>query len=347
GAAPAERPVSSTPEFARAVMQAAKELDASAGTAISDIPGAASNATGEASPKPGAAAPQHQAMVLEEIRQMKELVSKLAKRQDGEGESEAFSGLRERLSAQEVADKWIDRLFETMRQRPDFAEDETTVRRIAAETLHEWISPFAAPGIGRSKRMVHVVGPTGVGKTTTIAKLAAEQSLKGKRKVGFITSDTYRIAAVDQLRTYANILNVPLEVVFSPLELARAFKSLEDRDIIFMDTAGRNFRNDLYVSEVNSLLQTDQNSDTYLVLSLTGKTKDMEAVAGRFSQYGVDKLIFTKFDETDTVGAVLNMAMEHGFKTAYMTHGQNVPDDIEPFRPDIYVQQLLGAADHE
>ncbi|HUC90955.1 MAG TPA: flagellar biosynthesis protein FlhF [Paenibacillus sp.] len=347
---PVERPVSSTPEFARAVMQAAAELDADAKAAAPAVTPNAPLKAGGGPPKPAApaapAAPD-QSEVLEEIKQMKELVSRLAKRQDGDKEAPAFAGLRERLSDQEVADKWIERLFETVREHPEFAGDEPSVRRIAADTLREWIEPFTAPGIGRSKRIVHVVGPTGVGKTTTIAKLAAEQSLKGKRKVGFITSDTYRIAAVDQLRTYANILNVPLEVVFSPLELTRAFKSLEDRDIIFMDTAGRNFRNELYVSEVNSLLQTDENSDTYLVLSLTGKTKDMEAVAGRFSKYGVDKLIFTKFDETDTVGAVLNMAMEHGFKTAYMTYGQNVPDDIEPFRPDIYVQQLLGAAAHE
>jgi len=298
---------------------------------------------------PSAAVPVEQTAVLDEIKQMKEMMRKLAKTQDAQLEHASLTALRDRLVEQEVARVWIERLIEAVQDHPDYREDEGVegVWRIASELLRAWMKDYEAPGISPDKRIVHVVGPTGVGKTTTIAKLAAEQSLKAKRKVGFITSDTYRIAAVDQLRTYANILNVPLEVVFSPLELARAFKSLEDRELIFMDTAGRNFRNDLFVSEVNSLLAQSDNSDTYLVLSLTGKTKDMEAVASRFLQYGIDKLIFTKFDETDTLGAILNLAMEHRLRTAYMTYGQNVPDDIEPFQSDLYVKQLLGAASHE
>jgi len=300
-------------------------------------------------PPSAAAVAVEQTAVLDEIKQMKELMRKLAGTQLAQPETAALAALRERLAGQEVAAAWIERLIEAVKEHPGYLEDEGAegVWRIASELLREWMKDFEAPGISPDKRIVHVVGPTGVGKTTTIAKLAAEQSLKAKRKVGFITSDTYRIAAVDQLRTYANILNVPLEVVFSPLELARAFKALDDRDMIFMDTAGRNFRNELFVSEVNSLLSQSANSDTYLVLSLTAKTKDMEAVASRFLQYGIDKLIFTKFDETDTLGAILNLAMEHRLRTAYMTYGQNVPDDIEPFQSDLYVKQLLGAASHE
>ncbi len=290
-----------------------------------------------------------QTAVLDEIKQLKDMMAKLAKNQDTRLEPTGITALRERLANQEVSQLWIERLADAVKEHAEYSEERGVegVWSIAGELLRTWMKPYEASGISPDKRIVHVVGPTGVGKTTTIAKLAAEQALKAKRKVGFITSDTYRIAAVDQLRTYANILNVPLEVVFSPLELARAFKALEDREMIFMDTAGRNFRNDLFVSEVNSLLQQSDNSDTYLVLSLTGKTKDMEAVAGRFLQYGIDKLIFTKFDETDTLGAILNLAMEHQLRTAYMTHGQNVPDDIEPFKSDIYVNQLLGAASHE
>ncbi len=300
-------------------------------------------------PLPASSSPAEQTAVLDEIKQLKDMMAKLAKNQDTRLEPAGITALRDRLANQEVSQLWIERLADAVKEHADYDEERGVegVWRIAGELLLTWMKPYEAPGISPDKRIVHVVGPTGVGKTTTIAKLAAEQALKAKRKVGFITSDTYRIAAVDQLRTYANILNVPLEVVFSPLELARAFKSLEDREMIFMDTAGRNFRNDLFVSEVNSLLQQSDNSDTYLVLSLTGKTKDMEAVAGRFLQYGIDKLIFTKFDETDTLGAILNLAMEHQLRTAYMTYGQNVPDDIEPFKSDIYVNQLLGAASHE
>jgi flagellar biosynthetic protein FlhF len=290
-----------------------------------------------------------QEAVLEEIRQMKAMMAKLAQSREREEESAAIGKLRQRLAEQDVAPEWIELLIDKIKAHPGYNPESGTelIWEIAAELLREWVQPGEPAGIRDGTRVVHFVGPTGVGKTTTIAKLAAEQVLRSKRKVGFITSDTYRIAAVDQLRTYANILNVPMEVVFSPLELSRAFKQLEDREIIFMDTAGRNFRNDLYVSEVNSLIQRDDDCDTFLVLSLTGKTRDLEAVASRFVAYGVTKVIYTKRDETDAIGPVLNLAMQHHLKAAYVTTGQNVPDDIEPFRSDRYVAQLLGAHNDE
>ena len=114
-----------------------------------------------------------------------------------------------------------------------------------------------------------------------------------------------------------------------------------------MDTAGRNFRNELYVSEVNSLLQSGNESETYLVLSLTGKFSDMSAVAEQFAVYGVERVLFTKQDETNAYGAILNLALEKGLKPTYVAYGQTVPDDIAPFRSDSYVLQLLGAADNE
>ncbi|CAM4247800.1 flagellar biosynthesis protein FlhF [Paenibacillus tarimensis] len=292
---------------------------------------------------------EDQSAVLDELKEMKELVVRLAKQQDSRNEPENLAPLRSRLLDQEVEEVWVDKLVGELLEHPDYSTEcsAQSVMDTAGLILAGWMKPFETAGVEFAGRVVHVVGPTGVGKTTTIAKLAAEQSLKLKRKVGLITSDTYRIAAVDQLRTYANILNIPLQIVFSPAELNRAYKELEDRELIFMDTAGRNFRNDLYVSEVNSLMQAGNSNDTYLVLSLTGKTRDMEAVAERFSQYGVGKLIFTKMDETDTYGAVLNMTMKHQLKTAYITYGQNVPDDIEPFQSVTYVKQLLGASAHE
>jgi flagellar biosynthesis protein FlhF len=283
--------------------------------------------------------------VMEEIRQMRAMMAKLARDREQEEEPAAIGKLRSRLAEQDVAQEWIELLVDKIKAHPAYNPESVaeTVWEIASEWLREWVDPGEPTGIRDGTRVVHIVGPTGVGKTTTIAKLAAEQVLRAKRKVGFITSDTYRIAAVDQLRTYANILNVPMEVVFSPLELARAFKQLEDREIIFMDTAGRNFRNDLYVSEVNSLIQRDEDCDTFLVLSLTGKTRDLAAVASRFAAYGVTRVIYTKRDETDAIGPVLNLAMQHHLKAAYVTTGQNVPDDIELFRSDRYVAQLLGA----
>ncbi|BBH20856.1 flagellar biosynthesis regulator FlhF [Paenibacillus baekrokdamisoli] len=289
--------------------------------------------------------------LMNEIRDMKQWIVKVSRQQQVKAWSEPIQALYDRLSDQEVNTQWIEKLIEEIEHQlennPAQQVDRHGVWDSAKLILTAWLKDFEGEGLSRSTRVVHFVGPTGVGKTTSIAKLAAEQTLKAGRKVGFITSDTYRIAAVDQLRTYATILNVPLEVVFSPLEVSRAFKQLEERDLIFMDTAGRNYRNELYVSEVNSLLHSGDESETYLVLSLTGKFKDMSTVAEQFSKYGVRKVLFTKQDETNAYGAILNLALEKGFQPTYIAYGQTVPDDIALFRSDSYVLQLLGAADHE
>ncbi|NBD22451.1 flagellar biosynthesis protein FlhF [Paenibacillus glycinis] len=292
--------------------------------------------------------------LMEEIRDMKQWIMRMSKQQQLKARPESIQALYDRLLEQEVGPQWIDRLLETveaqlelaMDDQEHIAPDRAEVWNIAERTLLEWLSEFEDGEIGKETKVIHFVGPTGVGKTTSIAKLAAEQTLKAGRRVGFITSDTYRIAAVDQLRTYATILNVPLEVVFSPSEVTRAFRALEDRELIFMDTAGRNFRNELYVSEVNSLLQSGSHSETFLVLSLTGKFSDMSAVAGNFAKYGVKRVLFTKQDETNAVGSILNLALEHGLKPTFIANGQTVPDDIAAFRASLYVAQLLGAS-HE
>lgn len=289
--------------------------------------------------------------LMAEIRDMKQWIVKMSRQQQVKAWSEPIQALHDRLKEQEVNSQWIEQLIEQIEEQLDNNKDEAITRQavwdMARLILLDWMKGFEGEGIRRSTQVVHFVGPTGVGKTTTIAKLAAEQTLKAGRKVGFITSDTYRIAAVDQLRTYATILNVPLEVVFSPSEVSRAFRQLKEKDLVFMDTAGRNFRNELYVSEVNSLLQTGNESETYLVLSLTGKFSDMSAVAEQFAVYGVERVLFTKQDETNAYGAILNLALEKGLKPTYVAYGQTVPDDIAPFRSDSYVLQLLGAADNE
>ncbi|AZN40870.1 flagellar biosynthesis protein FlhF [Paenibacillus albus] len=291
--------------------------------------------------------------LLAEIRDMKQWIMRMSKQQQQEARPAAIQALQERLEDQEVDQQWIDQLIEQVEIEVNEAkqhgmaasDDSVYVWDCARSILLGWMRKFEANQITRATQVIHFVGPTGVGKTTSIAKLAAEQTLKAGRKVGFITSDTYRIAAVDQLRTYATILDVPLEVVFSPAEVTRAFKQLEGRELIFMDTAGRNFRNELYVSEVNSLLQLGSHSMTYLVLSLTGKFSDMSTVAGNFAKYGIDHVLFTKQDETHACGAILNLALEHGLKPTYIAYGQTVPDDIAPFQAASYVEQLLGAPD--
>ncbi|MFF2482633.1 flagellar biosynthesis protein FlhF [Paenibacillus sp. NPDC058071] len=284
--------------------------------------------------------------LMDEIRVIKQSLLQLQTKQPGQEMPVPLKALYERLTEQEVEPDLIRRLLDELelrRQEQPDSFDEVAAWNGARELITEWMTPYCGELLKADARVVHFVGPTGVGKTTTIAKLAAEQTIKLGRRVGFVTSDTYRIAAVDQLRTYANILNVPIEVVFSPMDLPKAFVQLEDRELIYMDTAGRNFRNELHVSEAYSLLQTSEASETVLVLSLTGKTKDMTAVADNFVKYGVGKALYTKLDETSVFGSILNLTLQYGLKPTYVGRGQNVPDDIAPFELAGYVSELLGA----
>lgn len=290
--------------------------------------------------------------LLEEIKQMKEMVQRLTRQTIPPGNPlfQAFDPIRELLLAHEVmpdlVEQWIEKAALAF---GDAAADldHSAAREAIKHALRETMLKDRVQGIRADSRVIHFVGPTGVGKTTTIAKLAAEQVLKHKKKVGFITSDTYRIAAVEQLKTYAMILNVPLEVVFSPQELNRAFEQLSDCELIFMDTAGRNYRNEMYVSELNSLLHTSGRSETYLVLSMTTRYKDMKAIVDNFSRFKLDKVLFTKKDETECFGAPFNLLHEYDLMLSYVSDGQNVPDDIALIDTEEWIDTLLEELSHE
>ncbi len=289
--------------------------------------------------------------LLEEIKQMKEMMKKLSSQRMPEADRDpVLTELERRLLDQEIDSQIVEELLARISEEAE-AEDVPVTEEFAIRSLrtqlHTLLQPQGGKAIALDTRIAHFVGPTGVGKTTTIAKLAAEQVLKHRRKVGFITSDTYRIAAVEQLKTYATILNVPLEVVFSPLDLNKAFESLKDCDLIFMDTAGRNFRNEMYVSELNALLQSGGKSETFLVLSLTTKYKDMKAITYNFSKFKLDKVLFTKKDETDTYGAVVNLIRDFGLQTSYIANGQSVPDDIGELNERQLIDWILEDNNHE
>jgi flagellar biosynthesis protein FlhF len=282
--------------------------------------------------------------LLQELRSMKEMMTKMAKQQSISSMPDAVMKWSSRLAAQGVIPAYVEQFAEEVNllSGETIEGDAQTTYNAARTVLLSWLQDSRGTGIEKTTRIVHFVGPTGVGKTTTIAKLAAEQSFTHRRSVGFITADTYRIAAVDQLRTYADILNVPLEVVFSPSELTRSYKKMSDRDLLFMDTAGRNYRNELFVSEVNSLLAPGEHTETVLVLSMTHKYSDMKLVASQFVKYGVNQLLLTKFDETDSFGSIVNLVKEFTFRISYITCGQAVPDDLRPFDPEDLVRRLLG-----
>jgi flagellar biosynthesis protein FlhF len=177
--------------------------------------------------------------------------------------------------------------------------------------------------------VVALVGPTGVGKTTTIAKLAANFRLKEQRAVGLITVDTYRVAAVEQLRTYADIIDLPMQVVSTPREMREATDRLGDLDLILMDTAGRSPKDDLKIRELKGFLTEAAVDEVHLVLSSAAGARSLEQTAQRFAAVGTTALILTKLDEASSLGSVLPVLRSSKLPLSYLTNGQNVPDDIE------------------
>jgi flagellar biosynthesis protein FlhF len=290
-------------------------------------------------------------ILLEELKQMKEFMHKLSVQGLQQSPVDpVLVPLQERMLEQELDPLLVQEIINEVSDEAK-ADGTPLTEELALRSVRKKLLGLFM--VGESKQMaadtriVHFVGPTGVGKTTTIAKLAAEQVLKYNRKVGFITSDTYRIAAVEQLKTYATILNVPLEVVFSPQDLSKAYEQLKDRDLIFMDTAGRNYRNEMYVSELNALLRSQGKSETFLVLSLTTKYKDMKAITENFSKFKLDKVLFTKMDETDSYGSVVNLIHDFRLQLSYVTNGQSVPDDITELSEQHIIDLILGASNNE
>lgn len=194
-------------------------------------------------------------------------------------------------------------------------------------------------------KIVWFIGPTGVGKTTTIAKLAGKYCVEEKKKVALLTADTYRIAAAEQLRTYANILETPFRVIYTPEELQTAVNDYWDCDYIFIDTAGRSHQNADQLEKMKEMvagLKRPEDYQVFLVLSATTKYRDLQRIADCYGEIADFELIFTKLDETEAVGDLLNMKLYTDAPIAYVTCGQNVPDDMEVFNPQKTVKQILG-----
>ena len=196
---------------------------------------------------------------------------------------------------------------------------------------------------GKTPKFIFFIGPTGVGKTTTIAKIASKFKVVEKSKVAFVTSDTYRIAAVEQLRTYANILGIPLKVVYNADDLVNARKEFEDYDIVFVDTAGRSHKNRDQREDIENLMNVipDNEKEIYLVLSATTKYMDLITISETYKGIANYNLIFTKLDETGTVGNIFNIRMLTNAPLSYATFGQDVPDDIERIDAQRIAKQLL------
>lgn len=256
-----------------------------------------------------------------------------------------FQLIREKMIENEVQESYVDQILDSVRSGKN---KEWTLDNILAGVYQKIILSFGQSHLidVRTKKTKYIffVGPTGVGKTTTIAKIASTLKLTKKTKVALITSDTYRIAAVDQLKTYANILGIPLEVVYSADEMDKVMDQLKGYDLVLVDTAGRSHQNPEQIKDMKDLLDKvpAENKEIYLVLSATTKYKDLVKIAETYQKITDYYLVFTKLDETDTVGNILNIRMLTGAPLAYATWGQNVPDDIGKIDAQKMAKQLLG-----
>lgn len=254
--------------------------------------------------------------------------------------------LYNKMIENEVNEIYANQIIDEMEKntKPNMPFDQA-LANIYQKMILKFGKPETITPAKEGPKAVFFIGPTGVGKTTTIAKIASKFSVEGKKKVALLTADTYRIAAAEQLRTYADILEVPFRVIYTVDELEKALKDYKEYDYIFIDTAGHSHKNETQKANMTEFIRSVEGkveSEAYLVLSATTKYRDLLGIADCYSEMTDYKLIFTKLDETVTLGNLLNVKLYTGAPLSYITCGQNVPDDIEQFNPQKTVKLLLG-----
>ena len=277
----------------------------------------------------------------DELHAIKSMVGQVLQRQAGSSNSQSpmmpqqLFDLYLKLIAQDISTELADQIVHEVRTAHSDEElaESHVVQAAVRQRLAEFIPvsgehlPYS-PADGRPL-IIAMVGPTGVGKTTTLAKLAATFKLNHGKSVGLITADTYRIAAVDQLRTYADILGLPMHVALTPAEMKRSVQAMSDREVILIDTAGRSQRDVSRLSELKRFIAAANPHEVHLVLASTAGEKVLLQEAEAFSEVGVHKIVLTKLDEAVTFGVLVNAVRQIGKQLSYVTTGQEVPDHIE------------------
>lgn len=249
-----------------------------------------------------------------EISDIKEILNKTLIK------TEKIDYLHELLKELDIYEQFYDEFKEKIKNINDKEEVRNSLREIIDKEI--------IIDTEELKGKIVLVGPTGVGKTTTIAKLAGKLALKEGKKVGLITVDTYRIGAVDQLKTYAEIMDIDFKVVLNNKEMVEAVQAMKDLDGILIDSTGRSSKNIMQIKELKNLIGKAEVDSTFLVISGTTKNKDLKNIIEGYKGLEYNKIIITKLDETTSYGNIYNLQKLSGKPIRYLTVGQNVPDDI-------------------
>ena len=275
-----------------------------------------------------------------ELAQMKAMLAQVMNKEAAAGKVT----LQDVLQKQEVASPILKELaVQATAGEPLLDYQDPQAKGVLSKFLAANMHFSAGIDLQQKPRTVALIGATGVGKTTTLAKIAARFVLEQNINAAMITADTYRISAVEQLKTYADIIGVPLTIVYTPEELKVALHKYADKDLVLVDTAGRSQHNSYQMQELQDFLQAAPQLEKHLVLSATTKEQDAAQILQKFSACEPDHIIFTKTDETSSLGMILNLLYQQDLSLSFLTNGQSVPDDIVPATPDALAELLLRA----
>jgi flagellar biosynthesis protein FlhF len=307
--------------------------------------------TREARPAPSAASVDHAASTahlwqteLEELKRSLDDLREEITSSKGHALPASYKRVFAALTSQDVSDKIAMGVIQPMMNSAQ-GFSAAQIQDRALKALAELIPAAGeSKSLRRRSKVIAFVGPTGVGKTTTIAKLSAIFSLVKKMKVALISADTFRIAAIDQLQTFATIASIDMDVAYKPKDMPALLKKFASKDVIFIDTAGRNQRNPKEIAQLEKILKAAQPDEVHMVMSATSSLRTMRDVVKRFAPLMPNRIIFSKLDEASSFGNIVNLTADNQLPISYLTMGQQVPDDIQAADSMAIAQMIFSGA---